>query len=75
MANIYKRDFKRTLRTVPKLSRKERKYTQEQFSRALRGGLNRGELKKEIRRLNKKTGDNLDRRELDRIERKLSSKM
>ena len=68
---IYRDKFKKIMRSVPELSKSERIYTESVFQNALKGGLTKGELKKEISRLKRISGDPLDSSELEKLKNKL----
>jgi len=68
---IYRKEFDKALREIPEISDKERAYVKDVFQSALRGGLSKFELEKEIRRLKHKTDDLLDPFEVEKIRKKL----
>ncbi len=68
---IYRDEFKKILRSVPELSESERAYTESVFQSALKDGLTKSELKKEISRLKRVLGDPLDSSELEKLKKKL----
>ena len=68
---IYRDDFDKALRQIPELSDKERAYVKDVFQSALKGGLSKFELKKEIGRLRYKPNDPLDSFEVEKIKQKL----
>ncbi len=68
---IYREKFENALRNIPELSDKERAYVKDVFQGALKGGLSKFELKKEIGRLRYKPDDPLDSFEVEKIKKKL----
>ena len=68
---IYREKFENALRDIPELSDKERAYVSSVFQGALKGGLSKFEIKKEIGRLRYKPDDPLDSFEVERIKKKL----
>jgi len=68
---IYRREFEKALRQIPELSDKERAYVKDVFQGALKDGLSKFELKKEIGRLKYKANDPLDSFEVEKIKKKL----
>ncbi|NQV00669.1 MAG: hypothetical protein HQ537_00905 [Parcubacteria group bacterium] len=68
---IYRDDFKKTLRKIPQLSPNERHYVEGVFSDSLKDGLSEYEMKKEISRLKRVSGDPLDSFEIDKLKKKL----
>jgi len=68
---IWRSDFEKTLRKIPELSDKERAYVEGVFQRALKDGLSKYELKKEISRLKHNSSDPLDAFEVEKIKKKL----
>lgn len=72
---IYQDEFKKILRSVPEFSESERAYTESVFQDALKGGLTKGELKREISRLKRISGDPLDSSELEKLKSKLLEKL
>jgi len=69
---IYRDDFEKALRQIPELSDKERAYVEDVFQNALKDGLSKFELEKEIRRLKHKPDDPLDTFEVEKIRNKLA---
>ena len=72
---IYRDEFKKIMRSIPELSESERAYTESVFENALKGGLTKGELKKEISRLKRVSGDPLDSSELEKLKNKLLERL
>ena len=72
---IYRDEFKKVTRSIPELSKSERVYTESVFKNALKGGLTKGELKKEISRLKRISGDPLDSSELEKLKNKLMEQL
>ena len=68
---ISRLDFEKALRNIPELSDRERAYVSGVFQDALKGGLSKFELKKEIGRLKYKPNDPLDSFEVEKIKQKL----
>jgi hypothetical protein len=68
---IYRKDFQKTLKSIPKLSPKEKEYVKSVFDKSLRGGLSEYEVKKEISRLKHNSNDPLSRFEVKKLKKKL----
>ena len=68
---IYRKDFKKILRDVPKLSKKEQAYVNDVFEKSLKGGLTEFELKKEIDRIKHVSDDPLEPSEVKRVKNKV----
>ena len=68
---IYRNDFKKTLRKIPQLSPDERHYVEGVFNDSLRDGLSEYEIKKEISRLKRVSGDPMDSFEIEKLKNKL----
>lgn len=68
---IYRRDFQKTLKSIPKLSLKERQYVKGVFDKSLKGGLSEYKLKKEISRLRHDSADPLTPFEVKKLKEKL----
>ena len=68
---IYRSDFEKALRQIPELSDKERAYVNGVFQSALRDGLSKDELRKEISRLRHNPSDPLSPFEVEKIKKKL----
>ncbi len=68
---IYRTEFEKVLRTIPDLSEIERAYVSGVFQDALRDGLSKIELKKEIEKLKYNFQDPLDASEVKKIKEKL----
>jgi len=69
------RDFDKTLKSVPDLTRRERDYVRGVFQKPLKDGLTRKELDTEIRGLRRNKGDRLSSSEVKRIQDKLGDSM
>jgi len=72
---IYRKDFEKTLRDIPELSKIERSYIEGVFQDSLRDGLTKYELKEEIERLKKNPNDEIDSYEIKKIKEKLIEKL
>ena len=68
---ISRQDFEKMLRKIPELSDKERAYVEGVFQKALKDGLSKYELKKEISRLKHNSSDPSDAFEVEKIRKKL----
>lgn len=68
---IYRDDFKKILRKIPQLSPNEQHYVEGVFSDSLKDGLSEYEMKKEISRLKRVSGDSMDSFEIEKLKKKL----
>ena len=69
---IYRKDFKKILRDIPKLSKEEQAYVNDVFQKSLKGGLTEFKLKKEINRIKHNPDDSLEPSEVERIKNKVT---
>lgn len=72
---ITKDEFKKALQSIPELSDIERSYTEGVFQGALRDGISKEELKREISQLKRNSSDPLDSYEVEKIKKKLEEKL
>jgi len=68
---INRDEFKKALRGIRELSDIERSYTEGVFQNALKDGISKEELKKEIYRLKRNSNDPLDSNEVEKLKKKL----
>jgi hypothetical protein len=68
---IYRDKFEKILRSIPELSEKERTYVKSVFQGALKDGLSKYEIKREISRLRHNPNDPLSPFEVEKIKKKL----
>ncbi len=69
---INRDEFKKTLRSIPDLSDMERSYVEGVFQDALKNGISKEELQREIRDLKRNSNDPLDSYEVEKIREKLN---
>jgi len=64
-------EFQKALRSIPELSDIERSYAEGVFQNALKDGISKEELKKEVSRLRRNSNDPLDPYEVEKLKKKL----
>jgi len=70
---IYKKEFNKILKKTPDISRKDRKYLGEVFSKDMAGGLTRFEVNQRTKQLRHNTKDILKPYEVKRVKNRLSN--
>ncbi len=68
---INRDEFKKVLHSIPELSDLERSYVEGVFQNALKDGISKEELKKEINDLRHNYNDPLDPYEVEKLKKKL----
>jgi len=68
---IYREEFKQLLYKIPVLSPQERAYVLGHFQDALKNGLDKYELRREIEQLKRIHSDELDSSEINKLKKKL----
>ena len=68
---ISRDEFKKTIKSIPQLSDKERAYVEGIFQDSLKSGLSESEIKKEVGRLKYNPHDPISQHEVSKIKGKL----